>query len=85
MFCFVCRIFIVQVVRSSRNVINALVRDACGRLLGVLRENALGAQNITYAGHNEKSLCSDNDPPVLSLAGNENSLLGLDRTVTQLY
>ena len=31
-------------------------------LCGVLRENALGAHDITYAGHYEKSLCSDNDP-----------------------
>ena len=32
------------------------------RLLGVLRENALGSHDITYAGHYEKSLCSDDDP-----------------------
>ena len=31
-------------------------------LFGVLRENALCAHDITYAGHYEKSLCSDNDP-----------------------
>ena len=30
-------------------------------LFGVLRENALGAHDISYAGHYEKSLCSDND------------------------
>ena len=31
------------------------------RLFGVLRENPLCAHDITYAGHYEKSLCSDND------------------------
>ena len=31
------------------------------RLFAVLRENTLGAHDITYAGHYEKSLCSDND------------------------
>ena len=31
-------------------------------LFGVLRENALGAHDITNSGHYEKSLCSDNDP-----------------------
>ena len=31
------------------------------RLFGVLRENALCAHDIRYAGHYEKSLCSDND------------------------
>ena len=36
------------------------------RLLGVLRENALGTHDITYADHHEKSLCSDNDPPCQS-------------------
>ena len=32
------------------------------RLFGVLRENALCAYDIRYAGHYEKSLYSDNDP-----------------------
>ena len=31
------------------------------RLFGILRENALSAHDITYAGHYEKSLCSKND------------------------
>ena len=31
------------------------------RLFGVLRENALGAYDITYAGHYEKSLSSYHD------------------------
>ena len=31
-------------------------------LLGVLRENALGCHDITYTGHYEKSLYSDDDP-----------------------
>ena len=36
----------------------------CGTscLFGILRENVLCAHEITYAGHYEKSLCSDNDP-----------------------
>ena len=35
----------------------------CG-MFAVLRENALGAHDITYryTGHHEKLLCSDNDP-----------------------
>ena len=32
------------------------------RLFGVLRENALVDHDIKYAGHYEKSLCSENDP-----------------------
>ena len=32
-------------------------------LFGLLREKALGANDITYAGHYEKSLSSDNDLP----------------------
>ena len=32
------------------------------RLFGVLRENALCAHDIKYAGHYEKSLLHDNDP-----------------------
>ena len=35
-------------------------------LFGILRENALCAHDITYVGHYEKSLCSDNDPPCYS-------------------
>ena len=34
------------------------------RLFGVLREDAIGAHDITNAGHYEKSLCSDNDRAV---------------------
>ena len=30
------------------------------RLFGVLSQNPLDAHEITYAGHYEKSLCSDN-------------------------
>ena len=31
------------------------------RLFDILRENALGAHDIKYVGHYEKSLCSDDD------------------------
>ena len=43
------------------NVINARVLVWYLRLFCVLRENALCAHDITYAGHYEKSLLRDND------------------------
>ena len=49
------------------------------RLFGILRGNALGAYDITYAGHYEKSLyCT------LIMTRVENNLLGLDHTFTQV-
>ena len=55
----------VQAWRSSRNVINAHVCDTVCALRALvwrkLNENAFGAHDITYAGHYEKSLYSDND------------------------
>ena len=44
-------------------------------LFGVLRENALGAHDVTYAVYYEKSLCSDND---------SDNLLRLDRAITKV-
>ena len=52
----------VQTWRSSHNVINTCVHGVVRALVGILRENALCAHYIMYAGHYEKSLCSDNDP-----------------------
>ena len=42
-------------------MINAHVRGAVRALVWHLRENALCAYDITYAGHYEKSLLHDND------------------------
>ena len=49
---------------SSCNVFNARVCDSIClfvRLFGILRENVLDAHDITYMGHYEKLLCTDND------------------------
>ena len=61
-------------------MINACVHDAVRALVLRFRENALGAHDITYTGHYEKSLCSDSDP----YRNDENNLLGLDRPITQV-
>ena len=52
------------------------------RLFGVLEKNALGAHDITYTGHYEKSLCSDNDH--LATRVNRNNLLEFDHGITEV-
>ena len=50
----------VTIITWCNKCINeCVVQYAC--LFGVLRENALGTHDIMYAGHYEKSLCSDDD------------------------
>ena len=53
----------VQAWQSSLHVINAHVSGAVRALVWRLRENILGAYNVTYVGHYQKSLYSNNDLP----------------------
>ena len=70
-----------QARRSSRNVINAVVRSTkYTHLFGIESEDALCAYDITFAGH-EKSLCSDND---LRCHWRKMKIKSLDCTITQV-
>ena len=53
-------------------------------MFGLSRENKLSVHEITYVGHHEKSLCSDNDPRCHSYKMKVISMNGFDHAITQV-